>query len=149
MGKYQTINGTPWHVETLHKDEDDDRRHRSRCAYYNKDHMCTYYATKCIGSNKCDAYKEKTNFTTLDNQFKRERHPDRKENLCIYLKENKCTYSHPSECYDYKNCSYYKRDNMVPDKNEPCIYYAKSHSSCIIKGRKCIGNYKCSFYKNK
>ena len=54
------MSGVPWHVETIRKEEGDDRRHRSRCAYYNKEtHQCSkLFGMQCVGSAHCDIYKE-------------------------------------------------------------------------------------------
>lgn len=52
--------GTSWHVETLHKDEFDDRRHKSRCEWYDKNH-CHYRSSKCIGLAHCLQYVESEN----------------------------------------------------------------------------------------
>lgn len=54
---YNKINGTPWHVGTLKKN--DDRRHKSRCKYYNSNNSCGYFE-KCIGSSHCQYYRERT-----------------------------------------------------------------------------------------
>lgn len=53
----QSMQGTPWHIETLKKLEDDNRRHKSRCKYYNSE-KCSYYYYRCPGSAHCDVYKE-------------------------------------------------------------------------------------------
>ena len=58
MGVNQ-MTGTPWHLETLHMNEDDERRHKSRCIHYKKaNKYCTKLKTKCPGSAHCDYYKE-------------------------------------------------------------------------------------------
>lgn len=54
---YKKINGTPWHVGTLKKN--DDRRHKSRCKYFNSNNSCGYFE-KCIGSSHCQYYRERT-----------------------------------------------------------------------------------------
>lgn len=54
---YNKINGTPWHVGTLKMK--DDRRHKSRCKYYNPNNSCGYFE-KCIGSSHCQYYRERT-----------------------------------------------------------------------------------------
>ena len=54
------LTGTPWHIEKYTRDEFDDRRHRSRCAYFQKsDAYCSRYSEKCRGSAHCPYYKEK------------------------------------------------------------------------------------------
>ena len=50
------LSGTPWHVGYLKKEEDDPRRDKRNCAYYNKGY-CTHRFGKCIGSSHCDHYK--------------------------------------------------------------------------------------------
>lgn len=56
----------PYHIEFLRKDEFDNRRHKSRCKFYNKDtkkcdcYNCLTFSHKCIGSAHCIKYKEKT-----------------------------------------------------------------------------------------
>lgn len=58
MGVNQ-MTGTPWHLETLKMNEDDDRRHKSRCIYYYKANKnCKRLNLKCPGSAHCDYYKE-------------------------------------------------------------------------------------------
>lgn len=56
--------GTPSHIDYLRKK--DDRRHKSKCIYYNKQDKkchcvdCITYTFKCAGSGHCDRYQEKT-----------------------------------------------------------------------------------------
>lgn len=52
------MSGTPWHIGFLKKDEDDTRRHKARCAYYEKGHCSTRFSG-CIGSAHCSQYREK------------------------------------------------------------------------------------------
>ena len=62
MGSIKRMTGTSWHVNILSKKEEDNRRHKSRCVYYqgvNK--YCTYYCMNCKGSNTCDKYEERPN----------------------------------------------------------------------------------------
>jgi len=55
---------TPWHVGFALKDEDDPRRHKSRCTYYNNTtQKCgtkksPYFMLKCGGSAHCKFYSE-------------------------------------------------------------------------------------------
>ncbi len=54
------LTGTPWHVEKFTRNEGDDRRHRSRCAYYQRsDGSCIRYCERCRGSAHCYYYKER------------------------------------------------------------------------------------------
>lgn len=49
--------GTPCHVGYMKSNE--PRRHKARCIYYNKESKkCRHYLYKCIGSSKCEKYKE-------------------------------------------------------------------------------------------
>lgn len=48
-----------FHTEYLHKRNNEERRHRSRCIHRKSiDNFCTYYYRKCFGSVHCEAYKE-------------------------------------------------------------------------------------------
>ena len=54
---------TPWHIGYAKKDEEDPRRHKSRCIFYRKDKTCKcgkspYYMFNCGGSAHCRYYKE-------------------------------------------------------------------------------------------
>lgn len=51
------LTGTPWHIEKYHRDEDESRRHKSRCKYYNKS-KCEKFGYTCYGSAHCDEYIE-------------------------------------------------------------------------------------------
>lgn len=57
MASVSEMQGVPAHLEFLHKDEDDARRHKTRCVHY-KDEYCKYYKRKCYGSRFCEVYKE-------------------------------------------------------------------------------------------
>lgn len=58
VGKLQ---GTPWHIETLKKD--DDRRHKNWCIHY-KNGYCDYYERDCNSSKNCDNYVDNENHET-------------------------------------------------------------------------------------
>lgn len=59
MATVSGINGTPWHVETLGRKENDKKRHRSKCAFYSsKEKFCSKYVQKCFGSAHCPYYTE-------------------------------------------------------------------------------------------
>ena len=70
---------TPLHVGFAYKDEDDPRRHKSRCIYYDKNtKYCTtarssYCGAKCGGSAQCMAYAEKRTEEVIksENEFKK------------------------------------------------------------------------------
>ena len=53
---------TPWHVGYTKKEENDPRRHKSRCIYNDKNKCTTtkspYYMRQCGGSAHCIAYAE-------------------------------------------------------------------------------------------
>ncbi len=67
------VPDTPWHVGVITKGEDDPRRLRNRCKYYEKYHYssksevksdyCRYIMTNCFGSAHCDYYEKKEVFS--------------------------------------------------------------------------------------
>ncbi len=57
MASVKEMQGIPAHLEFLHKDENEARRHKTRCVHY-KDGYCKYYKRKCCGSRFCEMYKE-------------------------------------------------------------------------------------------
>lgn len=60
MSKINRMTGTPWHVDILRKEEDDTRRHRTRCSYYRKEgEFCSRMVSRCPGSAHCKYYSEK------------------------------------------------------------------------------------------
>lgn len=62
MGISGDLTGTPWHVDRFAREEDDPKRHRSRCFYYDKTRGQNYRCAKhgrCIGSAHCQYYDEK------------------------------------------------------------------------------------------
>ena len=59
MSDLNKMSGTPWHIEKMHREEGDERRHRSRCIYYDYvDPTCKKRMLKCMGSAHCPHYKE-------------------------------------------------------------------------------------------
>ena len=50
------LQGTPWHVEQVHKKEGEDRRHKSRCVFYNPVTGQCKDNWKCKGSRYCRDY---------------------------------------------------------------------------------------------
>ncbi len=51
------MKGTPWHLERVQRKDDDERRYKGRCKYYNYDgDKCTYKVLKCTGSAHCNKY---------------------------------------------------------------------------------------------
>ena len=49
---------TPWHISYIRKDEDDPRRHKSRCVYNNGKECNNAYMLEWIGSSHCKFYAE-------------------------------------------------------------------------------------------
>ena len=64
----QSMQGTPWHVETLKRSEGDRRRHKSKCRNYENG-MCTHYNFRCPGSKHCDTYVELIHQVNTDNLY--------------------------------------------------------------------------------
>lgn len=59
MPRVSQMQDIPWHLETLHRQDNDPRRHRSRCKYYNKKtSYCSRRSGKCMGSAHCMEYEE-------------------------------------------------------------------------------------------
>lgn len=59
MSDLNKMSGTPWHIEKMHRKDGDDRRHRSRCIYYEAlGQSCKKRMLKCMGSAHCPHYKE-------------------------------------------------------------------------------------------
>ena len=53
------MEGTPWHVEYMRREEGDVRRDRRRCERYHKEgSYCSIYCGKCHGSAHCPYYRE-------------------------------------------------------------------------------------------
>lgn len=63
MSISKTMTGSPWHVEKFVKAENDTRRHRSRCVFYDKEEKyCYKQVGVCIGASHCKDYKETGGF---------------------------------------------------------------------------------------
>jgi hypothetical protein len=65
MGR-SNLQGTPWHYEYLSKPSNENRRYKGRCKHYiyptsNKPGLCDINYIKCMGSSKCNKYKEISN----------------------------------------------------------------------------------------
>ena len=55
------MTGSPWHKERVHRAENDDRRYKGRCYYYNYDKdSCNKLYGGCQGSAHCKYYKAVT-----------------------------------------------------------------------------------------
>ena len=50
------LQGSPWHVEQMHRKEGDDRRHKSYCKFYNPVTKQCKDCRKCKGSRYCLDY---------------------------------------------------------------------------------------------
>lgn len=59
--KRESMQGTPWHVEILTKDKDDDRRKKNACQYY-RNGECLKLDNICYGSVRCDFYIKNNNY---------------------------------------------------------------------------------------
>lgn len=85
------MTGTPWHVETIKKSEEDIRRHKMHCKYYI-DGICTYKTTKCNGSSHCEIYNDPNNHnitgSNLNPNNEKPYYPD--ANTIRHLKKKKC-----------------------------------------------------------
>lgn len=135
MEKHPTISGTPWHVEILRKDEDERKRHRSRCVFYGKQKECTNekspnYCFICGGSSHCDYYKE--NQSTMQEKInlrgwsydyeqkeKTKKNPTNKSKyFCIGYDRGICRIEHCNRfkkvCMDKMNCS--ERTSIIIEK---------------------------------
>ena len=61
MSDLSKMAGTPWHIEKMHREKSDVRRHRSRCIYYDcVEPTCKKRKLKCKGSAHCNFYTEQT-----------------------------------------------------------------------------------------
>lgn len=76
MATPKKMAGTPWHIETLTKKDNDDKRHRSRCIHYSgreTDH-CKLRCLQCVGSSHCSHYVDTNSKTAkvvaIENQRK-------------------------------------------------------------------------------
>jgi len=54
--KHRSQKG-PFHITFLKKDDDDPRRDKRRCEFYNKEN-CNFRDCNCMGSAHCPYYKE-------------------------------------------------------------------------------------------
>lgn len=52
------LQGTPWHLEQMHRKEGDDRRHKSRCKFYNPITKQCKDRWECRGSRYCQEYEQ-------------------------------------------------------------------------------------------
>ena len=57
--KGKNMSGVPWHTEFLRMSEDDVRRHKNKCMYYDKGDCLVNCI--CHGSTNCMQYEEKPN----------------------------------------------------------------------------------------
>lgn len=60
MGNLTRLTGTPWHTEKMTRSDGDERRHRSRCEFYDKKaKYCSQTLSVCYGASHCLYYQEK------------------------------------------------------------------------------------------
>lgn len=120
----RVMTGVPYHLEHLHKKEDDDRRHRARCMYYNgKDtSYCSYYCGKCRGSAHCIKYRERVCFSTdeIDKELILQQGNSKKQKFegIKYISIDEITYdskiaSNPSDSKVQKIIKYYKENGEL------------------------------------
>lgn len=50
------LQGTPWHLEQVHRKDGDERRHKSRCQFYNPLTKQCKDRWECRGSRYCQEY---------------------------------------------------------------------------------------------
>ena len=80
MGISQSMTGSPWHVERMHRKEGDAKRHKNKCVYFDKERgFCSSKRIKCFGSAHCDKYSETFRMPRKTNIIP-------KTNLCPYKK---------------------------------------------------------------
>ena len=60
---------TPWHIETIHRKDGDEKRHKSRCEHYSPFSKRCLKKGKCIGSAHCPTYKPLS-----EDEFKERQH---------------------------------------------------------------------------
>ena len=64
MNTVRRMEGTPWHVEYMRREEGDARRDRRRCIKFRKEgSYCSIYFGKCIGSAHCPYYNAANNYS--------------------------------------------------------------------------------------
>lgn len=75
MGRVsRAMTGRPWHKEYLKRGEDDNKRDKRRCQYYDaKNNYCTHLCVKCTSSTSCKYYLE-----TDKKHHSSGKHPERK-----------------------------------------------------------------------
>ena len=67
MGIKSSMTGSPWHTERVHRGEDDERRYKGRCEYYEyAGGKCRRLGYRCFGSAHCDIYS-----AISDEEFKK------------------------------------------------------------------------------
>lgn len=85
MEKAHVITGTPWHIETLHKKEEDPKRNKNWCVYYFKEqHYCLKEHVFCLGSAHCKSYKVKPEFEKVAPKIESK---EEKQEICVEVFE--------------------------------------------------------------
>ena len=114
------MSGIPWHVESLKKDDNDDKRHKSRCVYY-KNKKCLSikspnYALKCGGSSHCSNYRESI--------------PDSEKKS---LSKNRISITNHKKEKGINNTGIRKIAN-IRKGNKECVYnFGKKGRGCMVK----------------
>lgn len=101
---------TPWHVGYAKKEEDDPRRHKSRCIH-NKNGICMstrshYCKEKCGGSSHCSDYAESyEEYEKIieDNKTVEELARDNREKYRENIKKKKKDFVKTNNAYTYKS----------------------------------------------
>ena len=112
---------TPWHIEYPRKDEDEPRRHKSRCIHFAND-ICFLRHEKCCGSAHCRNYTEEHKVTIwiLDAEFTKE--------PFIVHKKNKTK----------------RKQKRIFSLCNSCSNFDKVKCVCKLTNKIVVNNYKCS-----
>ena len=101
MGISKELTGTPWHVEKMHRAEGDNKRHRSRCVYYNAEtKQCSKLHIKCFGSAHCTSYREQLPESESQlslAEIPKKNKPNRHKRIIVDSKNKIC----PSSCFKF------------------------------------------------
>lgn len=118
MGINNYLTGTPWHIEKFTRQENDPRRHRSRCIYYiSESKHCSYRCGQCIGSAHCSHYKENT-ITPVTEVPKEIKNPTMefsgvKDIPLSQVKIDSSKAKEPSEAKVHKLIEYFKQNGKL------------------------------------
>ena len=85
------LEGTSWHLEYIKMSEDDKRRHKNWCKYYDEG-FCNFNIDKCRRSSHCQHYVEATH-KPKEERIEEIKLPVKKSYLCgkfiVYYFEEK------------------------------------------------------------